>query len=194
VTIRNNFITQADTAYGCNGIYLTNVRGGLVDHNVIYRAGTSGIESYFSDDVTIQSNEVYQTQQKAGGADSNGIDPDKGTTRHVIQYFTHDNGDGILPCQFSFGDAVVRNNVIAGNTRYQIYLHSDRPARAQIYNNTIYNNRSAYLIYGYGSSLDSTYSITGNVIYTTRASATLTTSPTITYPGNREPLTLVPES
>ncbi len=185
VTIRNNFITQAGTAYGCNGVYLTNVRGGLVERNVVYRTGTSGIETYFADDVTIQFNEVYETQQKAGGADSNGIDPDKGTTRQVIQYnYTHDNGDGILLCQFSFGDVVVRNNVIASNTRYQIYLHSDRPANAKVYNNTIYNDRSAYLIYGYDSSLLSTYGITNNVIYSTRANATLTTSPTITYSGN----------
>ncbi|SDL08256.1 parallel beta-helix repeat (two copies) [Nonomuraea maritima] len=184
IVIRNNHITQADTAYGCNGVYLTNVRGGRVENNVVYRTGTSGIESYFSDDVTIQYNEVYETQQKAGGADSNGIDPDKGTTRHVVQYnYIHDNGDGVLLCQFAFGDAVVRYNVIAGNSRYQIYLHSDRAASAVIHNNTIYNDRSAYLIYGYGSYLEARYDIRNNVLYSTRA-ATLTTSPTITYAHN----------
>jgi hypothetical protein len=30
VVIRDNFITQDGTDYGCNGIYLTDVRGGLV--------------------------------------------------------------------------------------------------------------------------------------------------------------------
>ncbi|MFG1704424.1 carboxypeptidase regulatory-like domain-containing protein [Nonomuraea sp. M3C6] len=184
IVIRNNHVTQAGTAYGCNAMYLTNVRGALVEHNVVYRAGTSGIESYFSDDVTFQFNEVYETQQKAGGADSNGIDPDKGTTRHVVQYnYIHGNGDGVLLCQFAFGDAIVRNNVIASNSRYQIYLHSDRAATAQIYNNTIYNDKSAYLIYGYGSYLQARYDITNNVLYSTRA-ATLTTSPTIAYSHN----------
>ncbi|MGI5282421.1 carboxypeptidase regulatory-like domain-containing protein [Nonomuraea polychroma] len=185
IVIRNNFVTQADTAYGCNGMYVTNVRGALIERNVVYRTGTSGIETYYADDVTFQFNEVYETQQKAGGADSNGIDPDKGTTRQVVQYnYLHGNGDGVLLCQFAFGDAIVRNNVIAGNSRYQIYLHSDRAATAQIYNNTIYNDRSAYLIYGYGSYLEARYAITNNVLYSTRAAATLTTSPTITYSHN----------
>ncbi|MBF8188803.1 carboxypeptidase regulatory-like domain-containing protein [Nonomuraea sp. K274] len=185
IVIRNNHITQAGTAYGCNGMYLTNVRGALVERNVVYRTGTSGIESYYSDDVTFQFNEVYETQQKAGGADSNGIDPDKGTTRHVIQYnYLHDNGDGVLLCQFAFGDAVVRNNVITGNSRYQIYLHSDKAATAQIYNNTIYNDKSEYLIYGYGSYLEARYDITGNLLHSTKAGAVLSTSPTIAYSHN----------
>jgi hypothetical protein len=185
IAIRNNYVTQAGTAYGCNGMYITNVRGAVVEHNVVQRTGTSGIETYFADDVTIQFNEVYETEQKAGGADSNGIDPDKGTTRQVVQYnYLHGNGDGVLLCQFAFGDVVVRYNVIRGNTRYQVYLHSDRAARAKVYNNTIYNDRSNYLIYGYGSSLDAGYDISNNLIYSTRAGATLTTSPTIRYSGN----------
>ncbi|WP_158647370.1 carboxypeptidase regulatory-like domain-containing protein [Actinoplanes sp. ATCC 53533] len=185
IVIRGNFITQAATDYGCNGIYLTNVRGAVVERNVVYRTGTSGIETYYADDVTIQFNEVYETTQKAGGADSNGIDPDKGTTGQVVQYnYVHHNGDGILLCQFAFGDAIVRENVIAGNSRYQIYLHSDRAAAAKIYHNTIYNDRSDYLIYGYGSYLAAAYDLTNNVLYSTRAGAALTTSTTIRYDSN----------
>jgi hypothetical protein len=185
VVIRNNFIQQDGNDYACNGMYLTDVRGGLVEGNVVYRAGTSGIEAYYADDVVIQHNEVYETQQKAGGADSNAIDPDKATTRIVVQYnFVHHNGDGILICQFSFGDTVIRYNTIAGNSRYQIYLHSDRAATAKVYNNTIYSDRSDHLIYGYGSSLNATYEIRNNILYSTRANASLTTSPTITYDNN----------
>jgi hypothetical protein len=185
VTIRNNYIRQDGTSYGCNGMYLTNIRGGLVEHNVVHRAGTSGIETYYADDVTIQYNEVYETQQKAGGADSNGIDPDKGTTKQLIQYnYLHDNGDGVLICQFVFGDAVIRNNVIVDNKRYPIYLHSDRAAKAQVYNNTIVNRVSNYLIYGYGSSLAATYDIRNNIIHSTKPFATLTTSSTIDYENN----------
>ncbi|WP_434740598.1 right-handed parallel beta-helix repeat-containing protein [Micromonospora sp. SH-82] len=185
VVIRDNHITQAGTAYGCNGIYLTDVRGGVIERNVVDRAGTSGIETYFADNVKIQFNEVFGTSKKAGGADSNGIDADKGTTAQVIQYnYVHHNGDGILLCQFAFGDVAVRYNVITSNTRYQIYLHSDVAANANIYNNTIYNDASGYLIYGYGSSLSSRYAITNNILYSTRANATLTTSPTITYHRN----------
>ena len=185
IVIRGNFITQAATDHGCNGIYLTDVRGAVVERNVVYRAGTSGIETYYSDDVTIQFNEVYETTAKAGGADSNGIDPDKGTTRHIVQYnYVHGNGDGILLCQFVFGDVIVRENVLASNRRYPIYLHSDRAASAKIYHNTIYNDRSDYLVYGYGSSLAATYDLTDNVFYSTRAGAALSTSSTIRYDSN----------
>ncbi|TDC81360.1 right-handed parallel beta-helix repeat-containing protein [Micromonospora sp. KC606] len=185
VTIRNNYITQSGTAYGCNGIYLTGVRGGLVERNVVQRVGTSGIETYFADNVTIQYNEVYDTQKKAGGADSNGIDADKGTTAQKIQYnWLHGNGDGILLCQFSFGDVVVRYNVLTSNTRYQIYLHSDQAASAKIYNNTIYNDRSGYLVYGYGKYLTSTYTLNNNIFYSTRADAVLSSSSTVRYQRN----------
>ncbi|OXM83311.1 hypothetical protein CF651_26675 [Paenibacillus rigui] len=185
IIIRNNYITQKDTDYGCNGLYLTDIRGGLVEHNVVYRAGTSGIEAYYADDIVIQYNEVYETQQKAGGADSNGIDPDKATTRIVIQYnYIHDNGDGVLICQFLFGDTIIRYNVIKSNTRYPIYLHSDAKAVAEVYNNTIYNDKSNYLFYGYGSSLNAKYNIRNNNIYSTRANAALTTSDTIVYENN----------
>ncbi|NDL59453.1 cadherin-like beta sandwich domain-containing protein [Phytoactinopolyspora mesophila] len=185
VVIRNNYITQADSDYGANGVYLTNVRGAVVEHNVVARTGTSGIETYYADDVTIQFNEVYGTVRKSGGADHNGIGPDRGTTNVLVQYnFVHGNGDGILLAQFGFGDSVVRNNVIVGNTRYQIYLHSNRQSRSEIYNNTIYNDRSNYLIYGYGQYLESTYNITNNVLYSTRPDAALSTTESVRYSNN----------
>ena len=185
VVIRNNYISQANTAYGCNGVYLTGVRGGLVTGNTVHRAGTSGIEAYYADGVTVQRNEVYQTVKKAGGADYNGIDADKATTNVLVQYnFVHDNGDGILLCEFAFGTVTVRYNVLKSNTRYPIYLHSDKAASAAVYNNTIYNDVSGYLTYGYGSSLTSTYAITNNIYHSTKANAVLTTSSTITYRNN----------
>jgi hypothetical protein len=185
VVIRNNYLSQANTAYGCNAIYLTDVRGGLITGNTVYKAGTSGIEMYYADSVTVQHNEVYQTSQKAGGADLNGIDPDKATTNIVVQYnFIHDNGDGILLCEFSFGSVTVRYNILKSNTRYPLYLHSDRAATAAIYNNTVYNNVSNYLTYGYGTSLTSTYTIRNNIYYSSKANATLTTSATVTYRNN----------
>ena len=185
VVLRNNYISQANTAYGCNGIYLTDVRGGLITGNTVYQAGTSGIEMYYADSVTVQHNEIYQTSKKAGGADYNGIDPDKATTNIVVQYnFIHDNGDGILLCEFSFGSVIVRYNILKSNTRYPLYLHSDKAATAAIYNNTIYNNVSGYLTYGYGTSLTSTYTIRNNIYHSSKANAVLTTSSTITYGNN----------
>ncbi|GIF23462.1 hypothetical protein BJ973_004073 [Actinoplanes tereljensis] len=185
VVIRNNYISQANTAYGCNGVYLTDVRGALITGNTVYKAGTSGIEAYFADNVTVEHNEIYQTSKKAGGADYNGIDPDKATTNILVQYnFVHDNGDGILLCQFAFGSVTVRYNIIKSNTRYPIYLHSDKAAVADIYNNTIYNNVSGYLTYGYGTSLTAKYTIRNNIYHSTKANAVLTASSTITYQNN----------
>jgi hypothetical protein len=187
VVIRDNFITHDGTPYGCNGIYLTDVRGGLVERNVVYRTGTSGIEAYYADDVVIQRNEVYETQQKAGGADSNGIDPDIATTNILVQYnFVHHNGDGILLCQCGrgFGDTRVRYNVIASNSRYQIYLHSVLGTTAYVYHNTVYNDRSDYLIYGFGDYLLAEYHIWNNVLYSTRPDASLSASETVDYESN----------
>ena len=87
----------------------------------------------------MQYNETFGTEQKAGGADSNGIDADRATTGPVIQYnYVHDNGDGILLCQFAFGDSIVRYNVLINNSRHGINLHSDAAATNQTYNNLIF--------------------------------------------------------
>jgi hypothetical protein len=135
--------------------------------------------------VTIQSNEVYQTTRKAGGADYNGIDTDKGTTAQVVQYnYVHGNGDGILLCQFSFGGVVVRYNVIDHNSRYQLYLHSDAAATASVYDNTLYDDNSTYLVYGYGTYLTSHYTLTDNILYSTGSGTTISSSATVTYRRN----------
>ncbi|MGC4087576.1 MAG: hypothetical protein QM756_06725 [Polyangiaceae bacterium] len=44
VTIRGNYLSQLNTDYGCNGIYMTDVKGGLIENNVVNGAGTSAIE------------------------------------------------------------------------------------------------------------------------------------------------------
>ncbi|OCT15397.1 hypothetical protein A8709_15055 [Paenibacillus pectinilyticus] len=185
VTIKNNYITQSGTTFGCNGIYLTDTKGAVIDSNVIAAAGTSGIETYYADDVVIQKNETFGVVKKAGGADYNGIDTDKGTTKQVVQYnYIHGNGDGILLCQFSFGDSIIRYNIITGNSRYQMYLHSDSAASSQIYNNTIYNTNSTYLIYGYGTYINAAYAIRNNILDSTQSSAVLTTGGGISYNTN----------
>ncbi len=165
---------------------MTNVQGGLIEQNVTNGAGTSAIELYYTDNITVQHNETFGTKVKAGGADSNGMDTDKATTKTVIQYnYFHDNGDGILLCQFSFGDSVVRYNILQNNSRYQIYLHSDAAASSAIYNNTVYNNKTnSGVAYGYGTSLDATYTLENNIFYAASGNGVLTTSGTITYQNN----------
>jgi len=186
VVIRNNYINQHIAKLGCNGIYLTGTQTATIEGNVVAEAGTSAIELYYTDSVTIQRNEAYGTIKKAGGADSNGIDTDKATTKSIIQYnYIHDNGDGVLLCQFAFGDSVVRYNVIQNNSRYQIYLHSDAKATSAIYNNTVYQNKSnASIAYGYGDSLAAAYVFTNNIFASTKTNAVLTTGGGIVYQNN----------
>ena len=144
VVIRNNFLSQTNTQYGCNTIYVTGAQHVLIERNVTKDAGTSAIEAYNSDDVRIQYNETFGTVRKAGGADSNGIDADRATTATIIQYnYVHDNGDGILICQFAFGDSIVRYNVLVNNSRHGINLHSDSGSTNQTYNNLVFYEGSA---------------------------------------------------
>jgi len=186
VVVRGNYLSQLNTSFGCNAIYMTNVQGGLIEENVTNGAGTSAIELYYTDSITVQHNETFGTKVKAGGADSNGMDTDNSTTKTVIQYnYFHDNGDGILLCQFNFGDSVVRYNIIQNNSRYQIYLHSDAAASSAIYNNTVYNNKTnSGVAYGYGTSLAATYSLENNIFYAASGNGVLTTSSTISYQNN----------
>ena len=186
VVVRGNYLSQLNTSFGCNTIYMTNVQGGLIEQNVTNGAGTSAIELYYTDSITVQHNETFGTKVKAGGADSNGMDTDNSTTKTVIQYnYFHDNGDGILLCQLNFGDSVVRYNIIQNNSRYQIYLHSDAAASSAIYNNTIYNDKTnSGVAYGYGTSLNASYNLENNIFYAASGNGVLTTSSTITYQNN----------
>ena len=186
VTVRGNYISQLNASLGCNAIYLTDVQNGLVEENVSNGAGTSAIELYYTDSVTVQKNETFGTKVKAGGADSNGMDTDKATTKTIIQYnYFHDNGDGILICQLSFGDSVIRYNILQNNSRYQIYLHSDPAASSAVYNNTVYNNKTnSGVAYGYGTSLSASYTLRNNIFFAAAGNGVLTTSSTIVYQNN----------
>ena len=187
VTIQNCTINQSGSSLACNGIYLTDTRTGMIQNNVVANAGTCGIELYYADAVTVQKNETYGTVKKAGGADYNGIDPDKGTTNIVVQYnYSHGNGDGILLCNFAgYDTCTVRYNILQNNSRYGFYLHSDSGGNNQIYNNVVYaSSTSAKVCYGYGDGLTATYGIRNNIFYSNVTTASPTTSGTITYDYN----------
>jgi len=190
IVIRNNFLSQTGTQYGCNTIYLTGSQHVVIERNVTKDAGTSAIEAYNSDDVRIQYNETFGTVRKAGGADSNGIDTDRATTGAVVQYnYIHDNGDGILLCQFAFGDSIVRYNILINNSRHGINLHSDNAATNQTYNNLIFyeGSASANLIATSGDAatyLASPYTIRNNIFHSTRAAAMVASGSGTTYANN----------
>ena len=153
VTIRGNYITQANTDFGGNGIYVTGTRGALVEGNVIDRVGVSGVETNMADSVTVQHNEIMGTHHMGGSADANGLDPDIGTTNQLFQYnYLHDNGDGILLCACNssvrFGSAVVRYNVITGSERWNLHMSQTTGSVAHVYNNTFANTDSSTMVSG----------------------------------------------
>lgn len=184
VTIQNNYITQNGTAYGCDGIYVTDVRGGVVQHNLIDRVGTSGIELHTTDQITVQRNETTGTVKKAGGVDSNGIDTDIATTGSVVQYnYIHNNGEGYLACacqSLGYGDAVFRYNVLASDSLIEIHLANSSGTRTTLYNNTIYNTGATNMVVGSGG----TNAFSNNIFFTTVAGAAMSTSSGVTYNNN----------
>jgi hypothetical protein len=189
IVIRNNFISQTGSDYGCNGLYVTGAQTVMIDRNVVKDAGTSAIEAYNSDDVVIQYNETYGTVRKAGGADYNGIDADRATTKTIIQYnYVHNNGDGILLCQFAFGESVVRYNLIVNNSRYGINLHSDSASTNETYNNLVFaeglSSASLVSTSGNGEHLASPYAIRNNILHTSRTSDAARTGAGVTYASN----------
>ena len=137
VTIRNNYIDQKGV-YNGDGIYLTSVQGSLIEGNVVGYPGVCGIELYFADSVTVQNNEVFESQRKAGGGDSNAIDPDRNCTNIVIQYnYIHDNGDGILICGYDYNTVIIRYNVFFNN-RAKILRDCIYGGTVDVYNNVFY--------------------------------------------------------
>ena len=198
VTFRGNYITQANTPYGCNGIYLTGTRGGLVEGNVIDQVGVSGVETNMADSITVQHNEIMGTHLSSGGADQNALDPDIGTTNQLFQYnYLHDNGDGILLCacnsSVQFGSVVLRYNIITGSTRWNLHLSQTGGTVANIYNNTFANTSSTNMVTG-GVSGKAT--LTNNLFVSGQSAPTFVQKSTIIYNNNgySDNLTTVPTS
>ncbi|MFT4210832.1 MAG: carboxypeptidase regulatory-like domain-containing protein [Microbacterium sp.] len=141
VQISGNYLSNRDTTYGWDAMYLTSVQNATVEGNLIDGAGVSGIEMYWADDILIQDNEVAEVEGRTDAADSNGIDPDRGTSNILIQgNYIHDGGEGILLCGFSFGTAVVRYNIIADVDRNYVNPHGDKGVNV-VYNNLMYNDQ-----------------------------------------------------
>ncbi|GAB3601524.1 carboxypeptidase regulatory-like domain-containing protein [Microbacterium tumbae] len=139
IEISGNYLTNRDTEYGWDAMYLTSVRGATVEGNFIDGAGVSGIEMYYADDIVVQDNEVAELEGRTGAADSNGIDPDRGTSNILIQgNYVHESGEGILLCGFGFGTAVVRYNVIQDIDRNYINPHGDSGVNV-VHNNLMVN-------------------------------------------------------
>lgn len=141
VTITGNYLSNRDTEYGWDSLYLTSVQRATVENNLIDGTGVSGIEMYYSDNIVVQDNEVAEVEMRVNAADSNGIDPDRGTSNVLIQgNYVHNSGEGILLCGFSFSTAVVRYNIIQDVDKNYINPHGDSGVNV-IYNNLMYNTQ-----------------------------------------------------
>ncbi|WP_345713332.1 carboxypeptidase regulatory-like domain-containing protein, partial [Kineococcus glutinatus] len=141
VDVSGNYLTNRDTEYGWNSLYLTSVQRATVAGNSIDGTGVSGIEMYYSDDVVVEDNEVAEVEMRVNAADSNAIDPDRGTSNILIQHnYVHESGEGILLCGFSFSTAVVRYNVIQDVDKNYINPHGDSGVNV-VHNNLMYNTQ-----------------------------------------------------
>ncbi|WP_164863442.1 carboxypeptidase regulatory-like domain-containing protein [Agromyces sp. LHK192] len=184
IVIRDNYISQAGTAYGANGIYVTGARDVVVERNLVEEVGTCGIETYNADDVTIQYNEVNYTSVKAGGQDQTAIDTDIASTNQLVQYnYVYGNGEGFLIYQKRFGDAVYRYNVVAASTKSQIHIASESAAHGEIYNNTVID-RGAYNNVISGGSQSGKYLVRNNIIFSTTGNAASTGNSNLTFTRN----------
>jgi hypothetical protein len=168
----NNVLVQGNTVYNLGmpaaetgaGILANGWKTGTIQYNLIHDiganvtscGGTSGIETYNSNAVTISYNEVFNVQPSpayTAGCDWNGIDLDGGTTNSTVQYnYTHNNaGAGYLgyngnPSGTTWGPNTYRYN-ISENDDLQaaeggaIVIIPNAPSNTtSIYGNTLFNN------------------------------------------------------
>lgn len=142
IIIRGNYLSNKNTQYGWDAIYLTSVQGSTIEDNLIDGAGVSGIELYWTDNIRVTNNEIGDLERRTGAADSNGIDADRGTSNILFeQNYIHDSGEGFLLCGFSFSSALVRYNLVRNVDRNYINPHGDSGVNV-IYNNLLYNSQS----------------------------------------------------
>lgn len=194
ITIQDNYLDHSGSAYSADTIYLTNSADSVIRHNVSRGAGTSAIELYYTDGITIEWNEVFEAKQKPTGSDSNAIDPDKASTNALIQYnYVYNCGDGILLCGFIYGSSVVRYNVIQDCDPAKKYLnvHGDK-GHNYIYNNIFYNSSDKNSIFISTSGeksryLDSTknhHYFNNNIFYSPNAKSRVDDGTAVNYMGN----------
>lgn len=194
ITIQDNYLDHDGSEYAADTIYLTCTRDSVIRRNVSCGAGTSAIELYFTDRITVEHNEVYRARQKPTGADSNGIDPDKASTNALIQYnYIHECGDGILLCGFIYGSAVVRYNVIQDCSSSKLYLniHGDK-GHNYVYNNIFYNSSNKEAIFVSTSGDKSRYLnntknfhyLSNNIFYSPNVPSRIDDGTSVEYKGN----------
>ncbi len=152
VTIQGNGVYSVDG----DGITLSGVQNGLIDHNIVGKAGlktvaggeatSGGIWAEKTSGVTMQYNEVYGVLS-AGGVDGQAFDNDLFASNTIIQYnYSHDNQGGFLLMEgqmfLSGTNLTVRYNLSVndsyGGVKGVITSEYGPLGTVNIYNNTIY--------------------------------------------------------
>ena len=161
-TVYNNQGYAGSSSHVGDGIVLSDVNGGTIEHCTAYNNGTLnthvggpvGIWAWDSNALTIQSN-VSHDNHTHSTADGGGFDLDGGCTNCILQYNYSYNNDGAGYGLFQFSGArawnnnTVRFNVSENDARKNSYgaitLYNGGSGinSAQIYQNTIYLTSAA---------------------------------------------------
>lgn len=152
VTVQGNQVYSVDS----DGITLSGVQNGLIDHNIVGKAGlktvaggeatSGGIWAEKTNGVTMQYNEVYGVLS-AAGVDGQAFDNDLYASNTIVQYnYSHDNQGGFMLMEgqpfLSGTNLTVRYNLSVndswGGTKGVITSEYGPLGTVNIYNNTIY--------------------------------------------------------
>lgn len=188
--MRPSETSAAITANGWNGAVVEHNKIYDIGANVTSCGGTSGIEAYTSNNVTVRHNEVFRVQPYPAftkGCDWDAIDLDGGTTNSLAEYnYTHDNaGSGFLAYTSTaagkvWGPNTYRYNVSVNDDRMKVQgglfdVVPSAPKNAlSIYGNTFFDNTaqttkdtsSACLVFGYAAGTwGSGSQVTDNICY-----------------------------
>lgn len=164
--VYNNLgVKNYTSQFSGNGIVISQVSGGTIEHNTTYNngwlmgstgAGPCGCWIWDCKNVVMQYNESYKNGTPKGRNDGEGFDFDGGVVNCVMQYnYAHDNHScGILVCEFGNSRCSNANNII----RYNILEINNSPkstsceiavssfggtvSNALIHNNTVYADSS----------------------------------------------------
>ena len=176
IVIRGNHLNHTSDANACDTIFLAGAQNALIDSNVSVGAGTSAIEMEYGDNITVQHNEVSGVVVKAGGSDSNAIDPDLGTTNITVQYnYIHDNNTGMLLYGNNFGmNYVIRYNIFQNNKNRVLDI-GNKKGPVYFYNNTIYNKTTKPVLVYFRNydKLTGSWYLDNNIFYSAQSGATL---------------------
>ena len=147
VVIRGNYIHGGFNAANDNkcsdmAALMFSCKNVVCEKNFVTDWIGSGLETWNSENVLFQFNEVQRIDQRRGGTDSCAFDSDARTINVTIQYnYIHDNGVGILFCGAEYAiDNVARYNLMINNGE-QFSGWVEVGEYAHVYNNTVINTK-----------------------------------------------------